>query len=173
VTRWSRTAIPTTRGRSERVLTPATKALDSAGIPYQAVEYEIAANEGGYGAAVVDALGLDPDAVGKTLVAELDGHAVIAVVPVSRSLDLKALARAGSSKRAVMAEPAVAERLTGYVVGGIAPLGHRKRLSVFVDELLLGGDAVHVSAGRRGLELTLSPVDLVRVTAATVAPISS
>ena len=155
------------------MLTPATTALDAAGVPYEAFEYEVASNEGRYGSAVVDALGLDPDAVGKTLVAELDGRAVVAVVPVSRSLDLKALARAGGAKRAAMAEPALAERLTGYVVGGIAPLGHRRRLEVFVDASLTAGDTVHVSGGRRGLELRLAPADLVAASAATVAPISS
>lgn len=155
------------------MLTPATKALDSAGVPYQAVEYELVANDAGYGAAVVDVLGLDPDAVGKTLVAMVDERAVVAVVPVSRSLDLKALARAAGAKRAVMADPTVAERLTGYVVGGIAPLGHRRSLPVFIDEQLTVGDVVHVSGGRRGLELTLSPADLVAATAAAVAPIST
>ena len=154
------------------MLTPATKALDAAGIAYETVEYEVGTDEG-YGSAVVAALGLDPETVGKTLVAELDGRPVVAVVPVSGSLDLKALARAGSAKRATMAEPAVAERLTGYVVGGIAPIGHRTRLPVFVDEGLLLADTVHVSAGRRGLELSLSPGDLVAITAATVTPIAT
>jgi Cys-tRNA(Pro)/Cys-tRNA(Cys) deacylase len=153
--------------------TPATVALDAAGIPYRTTEYETPAG-GGYGTALVAALGLDPDATGKTLVAALDdGRHVLAVVPVSAELDLKALARAAGAKRASMADPAVAERLTGSVVGGISPLGSRRPLPVFVDELLTVDAEVHVSGGRRGVELTLSPGDLVRATAATVAAIAT
>ena len=154
--------------------TPATAALDAAGVPYRCTEYELGDAEEGYGAALVAALGLDPDTVGKTLVAELDdGRHVVAVVPVSGSLDLKALARAAGAKRAAMADPAVAERLTGSVIGGISPLGHRRPLPVFVDELLCVDDEVHVSAGRRGLELSLAPDDLVRASGATVVPIAT
>lgn len=156
------------------MLTPATTALDAAGVDYEVTEYELPDTDEGYGAALVAALGLDPDTVGKTLVAELDdGRHAVAVVPVSGSLDLKALARAAGAKRATMADPAVAERLTGYVVGGIAPLGHRRPLPVFVDELLTVGERVHVSGGRRGLELTLRPGDLVAVCSATVADLAS
>jgi Cys-tRNA(Pro)/Cys-tRNA(Cys) deacylase len=156
------------------VLTPATVALDHAGVPYEVTEYELAGTGEGYGPALVAALGLDPDTVGKTLVARLDdGRHVVAVVPVSGSLDLKALASAAGAKRAAMADPAVAERLTGYVVGGIAPLGHRRPLPVFVDELLVIDEVVHVSGGRRGLELSLRPGDLVQATGATVAPIAT
>lgn len=155
------------------MLTPATRALDAAGIAYRTVEYDLDDGDG-YGAAVVAALGLDPDAVGKTLVVALDdGSHAVAIVPVSGELDLKALARAAGVKRATMAEPRTAERLTGYVVGGIAPLGHRRALPVFVDELLAVGDVVHVSGGRRGLELSLAPGDLVSATGATVAAIAS
>jgi len=154
--------------------TPATAALDAAGIPYRSTEYELDGADDGYGAALARILGLDADTVGKTLVAELDdGRHVVAVVPVSGSLDLKALARAAGAKRASMADPAVAERLSGSVVGGIAPLGHRRPMPVFVDELLCVADEVHVSGGRRGLELTLAPDDLVRATGATVAPIAT
>jgi len=154
--------------------TPATAALDAAGIPYRSTEYELDGADDGYGAALARILGLDADTVGKTLVAELDdGRHVVAVVPVSGSLDLKALARAAGAKRASMADPAVAERLSGSVVGGIAPLGHRRPMPVFVDELLRVADEVHVSGGRRGLELTLAPDDLVRATGATVAPIAT
>lgn len=156
------------------MLTPATKALDAAGVPYEVTEYELAGTEEGYGAALVAALGLDPGTVGKTLVAELDdGRHVVAVVPVSGSLDLKALARAAGAKRAAMASPAVAERLTGYVVGGISPLGHRRPLPVFVDEALCAGDTVHVSAGRRGTELSLAPEDLVAATSAVVTALAT
>jgi Cys-tRNA(Pro)/Cys-tRNA(Cys) deacylase len=122
----------------------------------------------------VHALGLDPDTVGKTLVAVLDdGRHVLAVVPVSATLDLKALARLAGAKRAAMAERAEAERLTGSPIGGISPLGSRRPLPVFVDELLAVADEVHVSGGRRGLELSLAPADLVRVAEAVVGPIAS
>jgi len=155
------------------VQTPATVALDAAGVDYRTTEYE-APDGGGYGEALVAALGLDPDAVGKTLVAVLDdGRHVLAVVPVSASLDLKALARLAGAKRAAMAEPAEAERLTGSVVGGISPLGTRRPLPVFVDELLTVSDEVHVSGGRRGLEITLAPADLLRVAGATAGPIAT
>lgn len=152
--------------------TPATAALEAAGVDHRTTEYEPPAG-GGYGDALVAMLGLDPDTVGKTLVATLDdGRHVLAVVPVSTTLDLKALARLAGAKRAAMAEPAVAERLTGSVVGGISPLGSRRPLPVFVDELLTVVDEVHVSGGRRGLELSLAPDELVRVAGATVGPIA-
>ena len=153
--------------------TPSTAALEAAGVPYRTTEYE-PPEDGGYGDALVTALGLDPDTVGKTLVAELDdGRHVLAVVPVSASLDLKALARLAGAKRATMAEPGQAERLSGSVVGGISPLAPRRSLPVFVDQLLTVHGEVHVSGGRRGLELSLAPADLVRVAGATVGPIAS
>lgn len=153
--------------------TPATAALDAAAVDYRTTEYEPPA-DGGYGDALVEALGLDPDTVGKTLVAALDdGRHVLAVVPVSASLDLKALARLAGAKRAAMAEAREAERLTGSVVGGISPLGSRRSLPVFIDELLAVADEVHVSGGRRGLELSLAPADLVRAAGATVGPIAT
>lgn len=107
----------------------------------------------------------------KTLVARVDGRLTVAVVPVAGSLDLKALAAAVGGKRAVMAEPADAQRATGYVVGGISPLGCRTRLDVVVDESALALDRVYVSAGRRGLQVALTPADLVAVTAARTAPV--
>lgn len=153
--------------------TPATAALDAAGVAYRTTEYE-PPDERGYGDALVQALGLDPDTVGKTLVAALDdGRHVLAVVPVSATLDLKALARLAGAKRAAMADAREAERLTGSVVGGISPLGPRRPLPVFVDELLTVDDEVHVSGGRRGLELSLAPNDLVRAADAIVGPIAT
>jgi Cys-tRNA(Pro)/Cys-tRNA(Cys) deacylase len=122
-----------------------------------------------YGAEAADALGLGHDAVFKTLVARVDGRLVCAVVPVADSLDLKALAAAVGGKRAAMADPADAERATGYVVGGIAPLGQRSSMPVVVDEAALALDAIYVSAGRRGLQMRLAAVDLVRVSGATTA----
>jgi Cys-tRNA(Pro)/Cys-tRNA(Cys) deacylase len=97
---------------------------------------------------------------------------VVAVVPVAGSLDLKALASATAGKRAAMADPTLAERTTGYVRGGISPLGQRKALPTVVDTSALGHETVYVSAGRRGLEIELAPADLVALTAATVAPIA-
>ena len=155
--------------------TPATAALSSAGVAYDLHPYEHdAATPGGhasYGLEAAAALDLDPAHVFKTLVARVDGRLVVAVVPVSGTLDLKALAAAVGSKRAEMAEPAAAERATGYVVGGISPVGHRSRLDVVVDASAEPLDRVYVSAGRRGLQVSLSPRDLVRVTGGRVAPI--
>ena len=116
-------------------------------------------------------LGVTPTRVFKTLLAEVDDVLVVAVVPVSGSLDLKALARAASGKRAVMAATSRAERATGYVVGGISPLGQRKRLPTVVDESAFAHPTIYVSAGRRGLDIELSPHELVRLTKAATATI--
>lgn len=127
---------------------------------------------GAYGPAGAAALGVDPDRMLKTLLADLDGALVCAVVPVSGALDLKALAAALGGKRAVMAEPARAERSSGYVVGGISPLGQRAALPTAVDETVELWDTVHVSAGRRGLSLELAPADLVVLTGAVLADLA-
>ena len=153
--------------------TPATVALDAAGIRYTTSTYELPDDADGYGLGAADALGLDPDEIAKTLVARLDdGSFVCAVVPSSGSLDLKALARAAGVKKAAMATVPDAERITGYVRGGISPLGQRRQLPVYVDELLLVLDVVHISGGKRGFEISLAPDDLVAAAAATVAPLS-
>jgi Cys-tRNA(Pro)/Cys-tRNA(Cys) deacylase len=125
-----------------------------------------------YGTEAADALGVDPARVFKTLVAEVDGTLTVAVVPVTGSVDLKALAAAAGGKRAAMADPAAAERASGYVRGGISPLGQRKRLRTVLDASATSFDTVYFSAGRRGLELELSPADLITLTAATTAPIA-
>jgi Cys-tRNA(Pro)/Cys-tRNA(Cys) deacylase len=125
----------------------------------------------GHGEAAVAALGADPRQVFKTLVARVEGALTVAVVPVSGTLDLKALAAAAGGRRAAMADPADAERTTGYVVGGISPLGQRKALPTVVDESALGFATVMVSAGRRGLQVELPPDELVRLTRARTAPI--
>jgi Cys-tRNA(Pro)/Cys-tRNA(Cys) deacylase len=117
-------------------------------------------------------LHLPSEQVFKTLIASVDGDLTVAVVPVSSQLNLKALAAAVAGKRAEMAQPAAAERATGYVTGGISPIGQRKRLPVVVDSSALGWPTVYCSAGQRGLELELAPADLVRVTGAVVAPIA-
>nr|WP_204331541.1 Cys-tRNA(Pro) deacylase [Geodermatophilus sabuli] len=126
----------------------------------------------GHGEAAVAALGADPRQVFKTLVTRVDGTLTVAIVPVSGSLDLKALAAAVGGRKAAMAEPADAERTTGYVLGGISPLGQRKPLPTVVDDSALRFATVMVSAGRRGLQVEVAPADLVRLTRARTAPIS-
>jgi len=152
--------------------TPATVALRAAGIPFVEHAYPHDPASTGYGLEAASALGVDPDRVFKTLLAEVDGSLVVGVVPVSGRLDLKALAAAAGGKRAAMADPAVAERRTGYVVGGISPIGQRTRLPTVIDETAELWDTVFVSGGRRGLDVELSPADLVRATAATLADIA-
>jgi Cys-tRNA(Pro)/Cys-tRNA(Cys) deacylase len=125
-----------------------------------------------YGMEAATALGIDPRQVFKTLVADVDGALTVAVVPVDGQLDLKGLAAAVGGKKAAMADPAAAERATGYVVGGISPLGQRRRLATVVDESALEFPAVLVSAGRRGVDVELAPADLVRLTGARTAPIA-
>lgn len=146
--------------------TPATVALTRAGVPFTLHEYVHDPRAASYGLEAADALGLDPARVLKTLMASLDGRLVVAVVPVSGQLDLKALARALGGSRAVMAERAAAERATGYVAGGISPVGQRRSHPTVVDSTALEHPTVFVSAGRRGLDLEIAPSDLVTVTGA-------
>ncbi|HEY7488278.1 MAG TPA: Cys-tRNA(Pro) deacylase [Streptosporangiaceae bacterium] len=155
--------------------TPATAAAAKAGIAYTLHPYEVAASDGAhtsYGEAAADALGVPYERLFKTLLAEVDGDLTVAVVPVATSLDLKALAAAAGGKRAQLAEPRTAERVTGYVVGGISPLGQRKRLPTVVDTSVSEFATIFVSAGRRGLQIELAPADLVRLTAARTAAIA-
>ena len=153
--------------------TPATIALERARISFTVHEYAHDAGHGSYGLAASEALGVPPERVFKTLIAEVDGRLVAAVVPVGGQLDLKALAAAVGGKRAALAEVAAAERATGYVAGGISPVGQRKRLPVVLDRSALEHATVFCSGGRRGLEIVLAPADLVRAAAATVASIGS
>ena len=134
--------------------------------------YDHDPRRGAYGLEASDALGVAPERVFKTLVAEVDGALTVGVVSVAGQLDLKALAAAVGGKRAVMAGVAAAERATGYVAGGISPLGQRKRLPVVVDSSALGFDTIFCSGGRRGLEIELAPADLVRAVGARVAVIA-
>jgi Cys-tRNA(Pro)/Cys-tRNA(Cys) deacylase len=155
--------------------TPAVRALERAGVPFSLHEYDPASTGSGahgYGAVAVAALGADPAQVFKTLVARVDGALTVAVVPVSGQLDLKALASAAGGRKAARAEPADAERASGYVRGGISPLGQRKQLPTVVDDSALGFGTVLVSAGRRGLQVELIPADLVRLTRARTAAIA-
>jgi Cys-tRNA(Pro)/Cys-tRNA(Cys) deacylase len=152
--------------------TPATVALTAAGVAFELRPYDHDPRAESYGLEAAEALGVAPERVFKTLVAAVDGGLVVAVVPVTGLLDLKALARVLGGSRAVMADPAAAQRATGYVVGGISPVGQRKRLPTVVDETALALPTVLVSAGRRGLDLEIAPGDLVAVTGAIAGSIS-
>ncbi|MFI9200831.1 Cys-tRNA(Pro) deacylase [Streptomyces sp. NPDC053048] len=152
--------------------TPAIVALERAGTAFSVHAYEHDPASPSYGEEAAQALGMEPGRVFKTLVADVDGTLTVAVVPVSGSLDLKALAAAVGGKRAAMADPAAAERTTGYVRGGISPLGQRKRLPTALDASARSYTTICVSAGRRGLEVELSPADLALLTDAILAPIA-
>jgi Cys-tRNA(Pro)/Cys-tRNA(Cys) deacylase len=152
--------------------TPATVALTAAGIPFIEHAYHHDPATTNYGLEAANALGLDPDRVFKTLLAEVDGRLVVGVVPVTGKLDLKALAAAVGGKRAEMADPALAERKTGYVVGGISPIGQKSQLPTVLDETAELWDSIYVSGGRRGFDIELAPADLIRATNATVADIA-
>jgi Cys-tRNA(Pro)/Cys-tRNA(Cys) deacylase len=151
--------------------TPATVALTRAGITFAMHSYDHDPRAASYGLEAAAALGVSADRVFKTLLAEVDGRLAVGVVPVDGQLDLKALARALGASRAVMADPAVAERATGYVVGGISPLGQKRRSPTVLDESALAHATIFVSAGRRGLDLEIAPADLVRALEATTGQI--
>ena len=151
--------------------TPATALLAKQKVAHSVHTY---AHRGGqaYGPEAAEQLGLDPARVFKTLVADVDGTLTVGVVPVSATLDLKALAAAVGGKRAKMADVAAAERATGYVAGGISPLGQKKRLPTVIDVSARDLPTMHCSGGRRGLEIELAPADLARLTGATFAAIA-
>jgi Cys-tRNA(Pro)/Cys-tRNA(Cys) deacylase len=149
-------------------MTPAVVAARRAGIAFELHEYEHDPAAESYGLEAAERLGVEPERVFKTLVVAQDGALSVAIVPVAAQLDLRA-----HGKRAALAERADAERATGYVLGGISPLGQRRRLPAVLDESALAFETVCVSAGRRGLELELAPADLVRLTGARVARIAS
>ena len=151
--------------------TPATVALTRAGVPFTLHPYEHDPRAESFGLEAAEALGVPPERVFKTLLADAGGRLVVGIVPVTGQLDLKALARAVGAPKATMADPAAAERSTGYVVGGISPVGQKRALATVVDDSALDHATVFVSGGRRGLDLELTPADLVRATAATTAPI--
>lgn len=152
--------------------TPATVALGAAGVEFTVHAYEHDPAHPSYGEEAAEAMGVSPERVFKTLVADVDGALVVAVVPVAGSLDLKSLATAVGGKRAAMADPTLAERTTGYVRGGISPLGQRKKLRTVLDASADAHETICVSAGRRGLEVELSPQDLLILTEAVTAPIA-
>jgi Cys-tRNA(Pro)/Cys-tRNA(Cys) deacylase len=152
--------------------TPATALLARQKIPHAVHHYDHDPRPGSYGLEASNALGVEPDRVFKTLVADVDGALTVGVVPVTCQLDLKALAAAAGGKRAGLADVAAAERATGYVAGGISPLGQRRRLPVVIDASALGFATIFCSGGRRGLEIEIAPADLIRAAGATVAAIS-
>jgi Cys-tRNA(Pro)/Cys-tRNA(Cys) deacylase len=153
--------------------TPAVRALATAGVPFSEHPYHHDPSHPSFGMEAAEALGLAPASVFKTLLADVDGRLVVAVLPVTSQLDLKALAAAVGGKRAALASPADAERVTGYVVGGISPLGQRKALPTVVDSSAETLATMYVSGGRRGLDLGLAPGDLIRLTQARVAPVTA
>ena len=148
--------------------TPAIAAAQRSGIAFSVHEYEHDPRAGSFGLEAAEKLGLDPARVFKTLVADVDGELTVVVVPVEAHLDLRVL-----GKRARMADPKSAERATGYVAGGISPLGQRRRLPTILDESALAFGTIHVSAGRRGLELELAPADLLALTGGRTAAVAS
>ena len=152
--------------------TPATVALTAAGIRFTEHSYSHDPANRDFGMEAATALGLDPEQVFKTLLADVDGRLVVGIVPVTGKLDLKALATAVGGRKAAMADPAVAQRKTGYIVGGISPIGQKNAHETVIDETVELWDVVYVSGGRRGFDLGLAPSDLVAATHAVVAAIA-
>ncbi|MBK7820362.1 MAG: Cys-tRNA(Pro) deacylase [Tessaracoccus sp.] len=152
--------------------TPALAVLDKARVRYEVLEHAHDPRSTAFGPEAVEKLGLPSEAVFKTLLVDAGGSTVTAVVPVGSQLDLKALASAVGAKGAQLLDPSVAQRVTGYVVGGISPLGQRKCHPCVVDDSALGLSTVYVSGGRRGLSVGLAPADLIVAMAALVAPIT-
>ncbi|WP_347110800.1 Cys-tRNA(Pro) deacylase [Paenarthrobacter sp. S56] len=153
--------------------TPATAVLAAAGVPFVAHPYAHDPSATSYGMEAAEVLGIDPARVFKTLMVEVEGKLAVGIVPVSGTLDLKAVATALGAKKAAMADPKAAERRTGYVLGGISPLGQRQPSPTVLDETAFGFETILVSGGRRGLDIELSPSDLVRLTQAVTARIGS
>lgn len=151
--------------------TPATTALTAAGVSFVVHGYDHDPRADSYGLEAAEALDVDPGRVFKTLMADVDGALVVAVVPVAGQLDLKALARAVGGRKAALADPRAAERATGYVLGGISPLGQRTAHPTVVDASATTYPTVFCSAGKRGLEIEVDPGDLVRLTNARLAPV--
>ena len=152
--------------------TPATVALTKAKVEFTTHAYEHDPAAKSFGLEAAEALGLAPEQVFKTLLVEVDGKLTVGVVPVDKQLDLKAIAAAAGGKKAVMADPAAAERTTGYVVGGISPIGQKRPLPTVVDSTATDHPTVYVSGGRRGLDIGLSPTALITVTKARTAAIA-
>jgi Cys-tRNA(Pro)/Cys-tRNA(Cys) deacylase len=153
--------------------TPATAVLAAAGVPFALHPYVHDPAAASYGAEAAEVLGIHPSKVFKTLVVEVEGRLAVGIVPVSGTLDLKAFAAALGAKKASIADPAAAQRRTGYVLGGISPLGQRLPSPTVLDRSALSLETLLVSGGKRGLDIELAPADLIRLTDALTAPISS
>lgn len=154
-------------------MTPAVRALEAAGVAFTLHEYERGDSLHDFGIEAAEKLGLDADQVFKTLLVSTDGGHAVAIVPVSSKLSLKAVGKALGAKRVEMCDPAVAERITGYVRGGISPFGQKKRLPTVIDQMATVFGTVYVSGGKRGLDVGVSPDDLVVLLDATVADIAA
>lgn len=155
-------------------MTPAIRAAEAAHIQFTLHRYQHDPNADSFGLEAAEKLGVSPERVFKTLVAQVDGkQLVLAIIPVAERLDLKRLAAAFGGKKADLADPVAAERATGYVVGGISPLGGRKKLPTLIDARALGQTTILVSAGQRGLQVELSSQDLIRLTEATTAELTT
>jgi Cys-tRNA(Pro)/Cys-tRNA(Cys) deacylase len=154
--------------------TPAIVALNAAGVHFRIHEFDADPAERQYGQAAAEALGVEPERVFKTLLATVDDRDhVVGIVPVSGQLSLKELATAVGAKRAEMCEPETAQRLTGYVVGGISPFGQKRSLPTVIDETCVLFDSIFVSGGRRGLDIELAPDDLISALGAVTAAIGT
>ncbi len=154
-------------------MTPAIQALEKAGIVFEILSYEHDPRSPAYGLEAAEILQLDHHSVFKTLLAELEPQGLaVAIIPVSQRLNLKAVAKALGMKRAHMADPKKAERTTGYVVGGISPIGQKKQLPTLIDESALELESIHVSAGRRGLEVHIQVTDLITICKASTAALT-
>ena len=157
---------------AKRANTPALAYLQQRGVDHAVHTYELADDSDSYGEAVAFELGVDPDRLFKTLVAVVDSEPVVAIVPVSSRLSMKALARAAKGKRAAMADPSDAERWTGYVTGGISPFGRKRRMPVFVDDSVTTFEAIFASGGQRGVQIEVRPADLIAHLDADLAPLT-
>ncbi|MGX1161433.1 Cys-tRNA(Pro)/Cys-tRNA(Cys) deacylase [Arthrobacter sp. SLBN-100] len=153
--------------------TPATAVLAAAGVPFVLHPYDHDPSAASYGAEAAQVLGIEPSRVFKTLMVDVEGKLAVGIVPVSGTLDLKAVAAALGAKKAAMADPADAQRRTGYVLGGISPLGQRLPSPTVLDQSAMALETLLVSGGKRGLDIELAPADLIRLTDAVTAPISS
>jgi Cys-tRNA(Pro)/Cys-tRNA(Cys) deacylase len=152
-------------------VTPAIRELESAGVPFTIHQYERGDALHDFGVEAAAELGLDPDRVFKTLLVTADGAQHVAIVPVSGMLSLKAVGKSVGAKRVEMCDPAVAERVTGYVRGGISPFGQKKRLPTVIDEIAMVFDRIYVSGGKRGLDVGVAPGDLIELLGASVGDI--
>ena len=153
--------------------TPATKLLKSAGIEFKELEYSHDPNSTSFGLEAAEKLGVDPNRVFKTLIANVDENFAVAIVPVNQQVSLKSLSRSLGAKRATMADPTQAARLTGYVVGGISPLGQKRPLTTVIDESAKQFETILVSGGQRGFDIELSPTDLADLLSAIFAEIAT